>query len=911
MKQFGHGVLLTLTLAGLTGFALGCDGEAPAPPFLDLLPETTSALEIAIEGTAEPGSTVAISRTPAFDSGAPAPVTADPYNGRFRFMVPLAPETENTFSVTATDAAENVSDPATVTITQVQDPPAPPFLDLLPQATAASEIAVEGTAAPGSTVAITREPAFGMDAPDPVTADPYTGRFRFIVPLAPATNNVLSVTATSPAGKVSPPTTVTIAQVQAYPAVVRLDLAPAVVSADEAAVAVAVELIPPSPEVSMAGQEVVVSVGSYAGTVQDLTLTADAGGFAEGVLQGFTVAGTAEVTATASTAGPDGTQASVMRVLKVVPGLPASADIQLSAVVDGNMVGPTADLTIPAGTEVTAEVEVADAQGNVIPSPAVQLSTDVPGALVVAGTRLVGLRQAGTYSVYLQAGGITVSGQARLTIEPNPADGLVVWISDNRVVDGERVGVQVLDTYGNPVDPADVTLDIDGTPIDQHPAATWDGKNLSFSAAGLYTLTATYAADPTVQDSTQILVEELVDTRPPEAFVDAILFPTSSLVSPRGRIEVQITLLDNRALADAILIAQFGDVPACSANSGTLYLNGQTTVTTSASVRVPGCAAPLDQVSFVVEVRDQAGNVGFSTLNQSLSIAAPPGFDITGATPYDATIVGYADKIKTGDAPTDVAVEPFSDVAYVTLAQNNRVIVVFPDRTQTDLRDLNRNRINFQQPEGIATDTVGNLFVGDTQGGNNGRIDKVDPVLSTTRGFIDQNASPGRMSLDARGPIPLLCIPFRNINEVQCWADVDTATPTLLLTLDNPNDGITQPVAVSLDAGVLWILEQGCTVKQAALTYDVANGTVTASAPSTVTPTAAFSGPCPDLVALPSGDVAVADNGAGAVVRMTPAGNTSDITQGMPDIVGLDFSGGALYVLDAQLQALFKVTGSF
>jgi DNA-binding beta-propeller fold protein YncE len=247
----------------------------------------------------------------------------------------------------------------------------------------------------------------------------------------------------------------------------------------------------------------------------------------------------------------------------------------------------------------------------------------------------------------------------------------------------------------------------------------------------------------------------------------------------------------------------------------------------------------------------------------------------------------------------------------VTLAQNNRVVVVFPDRTQDDLRDLNRNRINFQQPEGIATDSLGNLFVGDTQGGNNGRVDKVDAVLTTTRGFIDQGANPGRMSMDESGAVPLLCIPFRNLNEVQCWAGVDTPTPTKLLTLDQPNDGIQQPIAVTLDAGTLWILEQGCVVKQTSLTYDAVTPSVTAAAVATVTPATALSGTCLDIVALPSGDVAIADNGAGSVVRMTPAGDLTDIATGLPDVVGLDFSGGALFVLDARLQTLFKITGAF
>jgi len=793
--------------------------------------------------------------------------------------------------------------------------PAAPFLDLLPTQTAANELNIEGTAEPESSVAITRTPAFaGTEAPASVVADPYTGRFRFTAPLSAGVENTFSVTSTdsSKNANVSEAATATVLQLQAYPAVVRLDLAPATVSADEGSVAVAVELIGPNRDISMVGQEVTVAVQNYAGSVSSLTLTADEGGFAQGLMTGFSVAGSAELVATAAIAAPDGTASSATRVLKVTPGLPASADIQLSAVVGGAIVGPATDITVPAGTEVMATVVVSDAEGNVLPAPAVQLSTDSPGVLVVAGTRLVGLRRAGAWNVFLQAGGVTVTGQAKITVEPNPAAGIVVVLSDNRVVSGEKVMVQVLDAYGNLVNSGDLALDIDGTPVASHPDASFANGELTFSAAGLYNLTAVLSADASISDSAQILVEDLVDTRSPEPMIDQILYPTSSLVSPRGRIEVQLTITDDRALADAVLHAQFGGVPACSSNSGTLFLNGQKQVTTAASVRVPNCAAPLDSVAFIVEARDQAGNIGFSAINDSLSIAVPANFDITAGTPYSANIVGWGDRIRTGDGPIDVAMDASSETAYISLSQNNRIVLVFPDRTQDDLRDLNRNPINFQQPEGLALDSMSNLLVGDRiGGGGNGQIDLVDPLLVTTRGQINNGARPARMSIDEQGAVPLFCAAFPAIDEVNCWADYASNNPVLLLTL-GPADGLVAPESVVVDAGTLSIVEQNCTVKQTQLTYDAITPSVIAGAVTTITPVgpANFNGPCQDIAALPSGDVAVADNGGGQVIRVNPAGDTTIIAQGMPNVRGLDSKNGALFILDAQMQAVFRITGA-
>ena len=57
--------------------------------------------------------------------------------------------------------------------------------------------------------------------------------------------------------------------------------------------------------------------------------------------------------------------------------------------------------------------------------------------------------------------------------------------------------------------------------------------------------------------------------------------------------------------------------------------------------------------------------------------------------------------------------------------------------------------------------------------------------------------------------------------------------------------------------------------------------------------------------------LAVVDNDIGQVFRMTPAGDTSVIADGLPDPMGITYQNDALFVLDRQLQAVFKVIGTF
>lgn len=87
------------------------DTTAPPAPNVDPPTSPTGAAKVWITGSAEFASTVKLSG-PTGD----LQTTADPFTARFRFQVELKPGTANAFSLTATDAAGNVSEATAVTI---------------------------------------------------------------------------------------------------------------------------------------------------------------------------------------------------------------------------------------------------------------------------------------------------------------------------------------------------------------------------------------------------------------------------------------------------------------------------------------------------------------------------------------------------------------------------------------------------------------------------------------------------------------------------------------------------------------------------------------------------------------------------------------------------------------------------
>lgn len=89
------------------------DTTAPPAPVVDPIESPTPKLKLSVTGSAEFGATVKL-------SGAAADVTttADKFTARWRAEIELKKDADNTLSVTATDAAGNVSEPTVVTVVQ-------------------------------------------------------------------------------------------------------------------------------------------------------------------------------------------------------------------------------------------------------------------------------------------------------------------------------------------------------------------------------------------------------------------------------------------------------------------------------------------------------------------------------------------------------------------------------------------------------------------------------------------------------------------------------------------------------------------------------------------------------------------------------------------------------------------------
>ncbi|WP_121572958.1 BapA/Bap/LapF family large adhesin, partial [Brenneria alni] len=171
------------------------DLSAPDTTAPDAPEAAVSADGLTVSGTAEPGSTVTVTLPDSSTLSA----TADTF-GVYSVNLPVALTNGETVTVTATDAAGNISVPATATAPDTTAPPSP--ANLLVAEDGAS---VSGTAEAGSTVTITD--AAGNELGSVTVGEDGS----FSVPLSPALTNgeAVSAVASDTAGNASAPVTTT------------------------------------------------------------------------------------------------------------------------------------------------------------------------------------------------------------------------------------------------------------------------------------------------------------------------------------------------------------------------------------------------------------------------------------------------------------------------------------------------------------------------------------------------------------------------------------------------------------------------------------------------------------------------------------------------------------------------------
>jgi gliding motility-associated-like protein len=179
-------------IAGIQAIGIGAvDTTPPLPPTIDTVTPNPNGT-LAVSGTAEPGSTVAVT----FPDGSTGTAVTD-LLGNYGPVNSLTPQTSGTITANATDVAGNVSPNATAPYVDVTPPLAPTITTVA--ANPNGTVAVSGTAEPGSTVTVT----FPDGSTGTAVANA-SGNYGPVTSLTPQTSGTITANAKDVAGNVSP-----------------------------------------------------------------------------------------------------------------------------------------------------------------------------------------------------------------------------------------------------------------------------------------------------------------------------------------------------------------------------------------------------------------------------------------------------------------------------------------------------------------------------------------------------------------------------------------------------------------------------------------------------------------------------------------------------------------------------------
>ncbi len=643
------------------------------------------------------------------------------------------------------------------------------------------------------------------------------------------------------------------------------------------------------------------------------------------------------VTAT-DAAGNTSEAATVDVLFGPEPGVPANLAFMLT--------GAAASGTVPAGTDVTYSYHVTDAYDGGVLNP-LEVIASAPNTTIfddgISGNGLImGFTRAGDYTITARAAGTSAVKQV-VPIKVTPAAGqryVTTTLTLARLATGDTTAALTIvkDLYDNVIidDTTGTSMGLTLTCTAQAAnapagACSKAGNAFTITSAGVYQITASYddGTNPAATASQYVLVEDAPDVIAPTATIASIVYPTGTNSLPRttnARVEVQVTLQDNKSLSTAQLYGIFGGNPACTATSSVLLLNGATTTTTNVSLREPACAFAGDVVSLFVVVVDASGNQGFSATNSTLSVSNVSLGGLAGAAGYGVKVLAQG-AVGGGGGPvtSDFAWDPSTQIAYVTSSNSTRITVLLPDRTRANLLDntgqtYGNGNQNWQTLGGIAVTGVGDFFLGRANGGgapNSAGVDFIPASLPTTP--VAEAATS-----NASTPTRLAYVPAA---KALCAARIGNATSTACYSFDPTTNALTQlfagvtttgntaglAVGPTATAGTsaLWLLSATCGVSSTTSTLTAGS---TPAAPTALTVTPALPGTCVDIAALPSGDVAVLTGTS--VVRITPAGAATTIVSGLTNPYALDFAagaGGGLFVLSTDAanngnQLLLQVT---
>ncbi|MCG8157779.1 BapA prefix-like domain-containing protein [Brenneria goodwinii] len=586
---------------------------------------------LTVSGTTEPGSAVTVT----LQNNATLTITADAF-GVYSIALPTALTNGEAVTVTATDAAGNVSTPTTATAPDLTAPTAP--ADLL---VAEDGTSVSGSAEAGSTVTIT-DPAGNVLGSVTVGDDG-----SFSVPLTPVQTNgeAVTVTVTDAAGNVSAPTTATAPDLTAPAAPADL-----LVAADGTSVSGSAETgstvtitdadgnvlgsvtvgedgsfsVPLSPALTN-GEAVTISATDTAGNVSaPVTVTAPDTSIPDTTApdapvatisdDGTTVNGTAEPGSTVTVTLPDST------------ALTATADA-----FGIYIIGLPVALTNGEAVTVTAT----DTAGNVS-TPTTATAPDLtaptaPADLLVAedGALVSGTAEAGSTVTITDAdgnvlGSVTVGDDGSFSVPLSPA-----------LTNGEEISAVASDTAGNASAPVSVAAPDSTAPDAPVAAISEDGLTVSGTAEAGSFVTVTLPDNST--QTTTAAANGTWSITLPEALTAGEQL-TATATDAAGNVSAPVTAtapdlsIPDTTAPDAPVaaISEDGLTVSGIAEPGsrvTVTLPDSTALTTTADAfgvySIELSSALTNGEAVTVTATDAAGNVSEPTMATAPDLTAP------------------------------------------------------------------------------------------------------------------------------------------------------------------------------------------------------------------------------------------------------------------------------------------------
>ncbi|ATA26476.1 hypothetical protein AWC36_21530 [Brenneria goodwinii] len=658
---------------------------------------------LTVSGTAEPGSTVTVT----LPDSTTLTTTADAF-GVYSTELSSALTNGEAVTVTATDAAGNVSAPTTATAPDLTAPSAPADLQV-----AADGTSVSGSAEAGSTVTIT-------DADGNVLGSVTVGEDgSFSVPLSPALTNgeAVTISATDAAGNVSAPVTVT-APDTSIPDTTAPDAPVATVSEDGLTVSGTAE----------PGSTVTVTLPDST----TLTTTADAFGVYSIELSSALTNGEA-VTVTATDAAGN-VSAPTMATAPDLTAPSAPADLQVAE--DGTSVSGTAEagstvtITDPAGN-VLGSVTVGDDGSFSVPlSPALTngeeisaVASDAAGnnsaPVSVAAPDLTAPAAPADLLVAEDGASVSGSAEAGSTVTLTDADGNVlgsVTAGEDgsfsiplspALTNGEAVTISATDAAGNVSAPVTVTAPDTSIPDTTAPdapvaAISEDGLTVSGTAEPGSMVTITLPDGTILTATTDAFGVYSTELSPALTNGEAV---TVTATDAAGNVSAPTTatapdLTAPTAPADLLIAADGTSVSGSAEAGSTVTLTdadgnvlGSVTAGEDGSFSVPLSPALTNGEEINVVASDAAGNA-----SAPVSVAAP---DLT-APPAPADLLIAADGISVSGTT-----EPSSTVT-ITDADGNVLGSVTVGEDGSFSIPLSPVLTNGEEISAVASDAAGN-----------------------------------------------------------------------------------------------------------------------------------------------------------------------------------------------------------